>query len=256
MSIDLAQLQQWVAMLLWPLARVTGLMLMAPVFGASTLPAQVKAGLMLILTLTLAPLAQVPQGVDPLSLHSLLVVTEQLLTGAAIGLVLRLAFEAISMAGQLIASTMGLGFSEVVDPVHGGQTSSTGQFYLILATLLFLTMNGHLALIELMADGMRGKALADTHIDYRDMWVVLGWTSHLFTGAIRVALPALVALMIVNVGFGAISRAAPSMNLFAVGFPITMSLGFIVIWMSLRMLPGAFQTLWEAAGPLMRHLAG
>ncbi len=256
MNIDVGQLQQWIAMLLWPLARVSGLALVAPIFGATVIPARVRMGLVLVLSLALMPLVQVPQGIDPLSLKSLLVVIEQLITGAAIGLVLRLAFEAVSVAGQVIASTMGLGFAEVVSPQGGTQTQVLSQFYMVMVTLLFLAMDGHLELLRLLADGLHGKSLADTHIDDQAMWQMLGWAGHLFSGAVRVALPALMALLIVNAGFGAISRAAPSMNLFAVGFPITLSLGFIVVWLSLRLLPGAFNALLDSATPLMRALAG
>lgn len=256
MSIDIGQLQQWIAMLIWPLARVSGLALVAPVFGATVIPARARMGLVLVLSVALMPLVQVPQGFDPLSLQSLMVVIEQLVTGAAIGLVLRLAFEAVSLAGQLIASTMGLGFAAVVDPQGGAQTQVLSQFYMVLITLLFLAMDGHLELLRLLAHGLHGKSLAATHIDFGDMWDLLRWAAHLFTGAVRVALPALMALLIVNAGFGAISRAAPSMNLFAVGFPITLSLGFIVVWLSLRLLPGAFNALLDSATPLMRALAG
>jgi flagellar biosynthesis protein FliR len=256
MNVDLAQLQPLIAGLLWPLGRIAGLMLTAPILGANSIPVRVRVGIALILTLALAPLAQAPAQLDPLSLPALVVVAQQVVTGAAIGFALRLAFEAVALGGDLIASTMGLGFSQVVDPQSGASTPLMGQFYLVIASLLFLAMNGHLALIALLADGMRGHALATLHIGPDGLWDLLGWTTHLFGGAIRVALPALIALLIVNAGFGAISRAAPSMNLFAVGFPITITLGFVVIWLSLRTLPDAFNALLDSVTPLMRHLAG
>lgn len=256
MTFDLSQLQPLLAGLIWTLARISGLMLVAPVLGASAIPARVKVGVLLVLTLTLAPLTRTPAHIDPLGMFSLVVVTQQLVTGAAIGFVLRLAFEAVSLGGDLIASTMGLGFAQVVDPQNGASTPLMGQFYLVLTTLLFLAMNGHLALIELLADGLRGHSLAQTHVTDAGLWHVAEWALHLFAGALRVALPALVALLIVNAGFGAISRAAPSMNLFAVGFPITLSLGFVVIWMSLPTLSDALTALLDAAMTLMRSLAG
>lgn len=256
MSIDIGQLQQWIAMLIWPLARVSGLALVAPVFGATMIPARVRMGLVVVLSLTLMPLVHVPHDIDPLSLKSLLVVIEQLLTGAAIGLVLRMAFEAVAVAGQVISSTMGLGFAEVVSPQDGAQTQVLSQFYTVLVTLLFLAMDGHLELLRLLAEGMRGSSLAHAHVGDRGMWQMLVWAGHLFSGAVRVALPALMALLIVNAGFAAISRAAPSMNLFAVGFPITLSLGFIVVWLSLPLLPGAFRALLNAAAPMLHALAG
>lgn len=254
-ALDLAQWPSLVAAWLWPMARVSGLILTAPILGASSLPPRVRIGLVLVLTAVLAPLTQAPAHVDPLSLSSMLVVTQQFLTGMAIGFVLRLAFEAVSLGGALIASAMGLGYAMVIDPQQGGQSSTLSQLYMALATLLFLAMNGHLALIELLAQGLHGHALRSAHIRDEDLWHVLVWTAHLFNGAVQVALPALIALLVVNLGFGAISRAAPSMNLFAVGFPITLSLGLIVIWLALRVLPDAFGTLLDSAVALMRQLA-
>nr|WP_277344490.1 flagellar biosynthetic protein FliR [Oleiagrimonas sp. C23AA] len=254
--MDISQLQQLIAAWLWPMARVTGLVLVAPVFGATAVPVRVRVGLVLVLTMVLAPLTRLPAHVDPLSLSSMLVVCQQVITGAAIGFVLRLAFEAVALGGTLIANTMGLSFAMVVDPQQGTQTSAMSQLYMVMATMLFLALNGHLALIQLLAQGMSGHNLAQLHIGQDDIWQLLTWALHLFNGAVRVALPALIALLIVNIGFGAISRAAPSMNLFAVGFPITLSLGLVVVWMSLRVLPGAFEALLDTASGLMRHLAG
>ncbi|HLI19295.1 MAG TPA: flagellar biosynthetic protein FliR [Rhodanobacteraceae bacterium] len=256
MNFDLSQLQSLVAGLMWPLARVSGLLLTAPVLGANSIPPRVKIGLALLLALVLVPLAPSPGAVDPLSIAALVTVMQQLVVGAAIGFALKLAFEALSFAGDLVASTMGLGFAQVVDPQQGHGAPALGQFYVLLATLIFLALNGHLELIALLATGMHHASWQAAMPGGNQLWNLLEFASHLFTGAVLVALPALASLLVVNFGFGAISRAAPSMNLFSIGFPITICLGFVVVWLSLRTLPGAFDALQRAAFVVVRALAG
>src|SRR5690625_4632923 len=119
MSFALAHLQTLIAALLWPLARVSGLMLTAPILGSQILPLRVRAGVALALALALLPLAPVPGQLDPLSIAALVTVMQQLVVGAAMGFALKLAFEALSFGGELVASTMGLGFAQVVGPAQG-----------------------------------------------------------------------------------------------------------------------------------------
>lgn len=250
-EVDLVQLQQWVGALLWALGRVGGLVLVAPVFGNTMLPARIRVGITVMLTLVLSPLA--PAAVDPLSAQGVATMVGQVLIGAAIGFVLRLVFEAVAFGGQLVAQSMSLGFSEVVNPEGGGSTPSLSQLYMVLVTLIFLAMNGHLQLVALLAESFR-TMLPGQGLGPDALHAIVMFGAHLFGGAVRVALPAVTSLLVVNIGFAAISRAAPSMNLFAVGFPITITLGMVVLWLSLPSLPGAFESLTNDAWSLMRDL--
>lgn len=253
-TLDVALLLPWMDRFLWALARVSGLCLVAPVFGASVLPMRVRAGAVVMLTLVLVPLA--PDVKDVLGAAGMVNLASQFVAGAAVGFVLQLVFDAVQFGGGLVGQGMSLGFAEVVDPQAGGNANVLGQFYLALVTLLFLAMNGHLQLIALLADSFRHASPGDFGIDANGLHAVMAFGVRLFGGAVRVALPAMTSLLLVNIGFAAISRAAPSMNLFAVGFPITVSLGFIALWLSLRSLPGAFQALQGDAWSLMRELMG
>ncbi len=254
MPLDLGQLSGWVGGACWAMARVSGLMLVAPVLGASLIPARIRLGLTVVLTMVLAPLA--PLDIKPLSAQGIEVLAQQVLIGAALGFVLKLVFEAVAFGGQFVSQAMSLGFAEVVNPGVGGTVPVLSQFYTMLVTLLFLALNGHLQLIDLLADSFRTLPVGTQGIGADGVWGVLGFATHLFSGAVRVALPALTALLIVNLGFGAISRSAPSMNLFAVGFPITICLGMVALWLALRGLPGAFDTLQTAAWDAMRQRVG
>jgi flagellar biosynthetic protein FliR len=254
MPIDLGQLEGWVGGAMWALARISGLMLVAPVLSSSMIPTNIRLGLTILLTMTLAPLA--PMDIRPLSAEGVAVLAQQILIGAALGFILKLVFEAVAFGGQFLSQAMSLGFAETVNPGVGGTTPVISQFYTMLVTLMFLVMNGHLQLISLLADSFRSLPVGDKGIGADGLWGVLTFASHLFSGAVRVALPALTAVLVVNLGFGAISRSAPSMNLFAVGFPITICLGVLAVWLSLRALPGAFDSLQTAAWDTMRQLIG
>ncbi|UPG89003.1 flagellar biosynthetic protein FliR [Luteibacter aegosomaticola] len=254
MPLDLGQLEGWVGSACWAMARISGLMLVAPIFSATTVPVRIRLGITVLLTVVLAPLA--PLDIRPLSAAGVATLAQQILIGGALGFMLKLIFEAVSYAGQYVSQAMSLGFAEVVNPGAGGTTPVLSQFYMMMVTLLFLVMNGHLQLIDLLAESFRSLPVGQDGIGTNGLWGVLTFTTHLFSGAVRVALPALTALLVVNLGFGAISRSAPSMNLFAVGFPITICLGMIAVWLALRGLPSAWDSLTTDAWEAMRQLIG
>lgn len=253
-ALDLAQLPVWLGSLFWALGRVSGLLLVAPVFSAKMIPAQIRVGLVVVLTLVLSPLA--PARIDPMTAQGVATMASQVLVGAAIGFALKLVFEAVSFGGELIAQSMSLGFASVANPQEGASSTVLSQFYLLLVTLLFLAMDGHLRLIALLADSFHSLPPGTASINANGLYALASFGGELFAGAVRVALPAMTSLLVVNIGFAAISRAAPSMNLFAVGFPITVSLGFVALWLALRSLPGAFEALQAQAWSLMRDLIG
>ncbi len=253
-ALDLAQLPLWLGGVLLVMGRVTGLCLIAPVFSSTVVPPRVRVGLIVLLTMVLAPLAH--GTVDPLTAPGMAAIAGQILVGAAVGFVLRLVFEAVALGGELVSQAMSLGFASIADPQTGASSTVLSQFYLLLVTLLFVVMDGHLRLIALLAEGMQSLPMDQVALTGNGLYAVVGFVAELFAGGVRVALPAMTSLLVVNIGFAAISRAAPSMNLFAVGFPITVSLGFVALWLSLRSLPGAFEAMLGNAWALMAQLLG
>ncbi|WP_199096914.1 flagellar biosynthetic protein FliR [Dyella sp. ASV21] len=253
-TVDLAELQRSLGSVLWAMGRVGGVCMTAPIFSDKVVPQRIRLAVMVLLTLVLAPLS--PTTIDPMSADGIATMVSQVLIGAAIGFVLKLIFEAVSFGGQLVGQSMSLGFAETVNPSAGGSTPVLSQFYVLLVTLLFLAMDGHLRLISLLADSFHTLPPGRSAIDSNGLHAVLAFAAQLFGGAVRVALPAMTSLLMVNIGFAAISRAAPSMNLFAVGFPITVTLGFVALWLSLRSVPGAFDALQVQAWTLMHELVG
>lgn len=254
MSVSIATLIGWLSGMLWALGRVGGFCMVAPIFSATVMPQRVRLAVIVVLTMTLAPLA--PTRLDLLSATGAAAMVSQVLIGAAIGFVLQLVFQAVAYGGILIGQSMGLGFAELVSPASNASTPVLGHFYMTLVSLLFLAMDGHLQVIALLADSLHSLPPGATGMDARSFYAIAQAGAGLFAGAMRVALPAMTALLLVNIGFAAISRASPSMNLFAVGFPISICMGFIALWLGLRGLYGAYTTLQQDGWVLMRHLAG
>ncbi|MGC1547641.1 MAG: flagellar biosynthetic protein FliR [Rhodanobacter sp.] len=253
-SVQLATVLSWLGGMLWALGRVGGFCLVAPIFGATVIPTRIRVAIVVMLTVVLAPLS--PTQLDVFSGAGVATMVSQVLIGGSVGFVLQLVFQAVSYGGILVGQSMGLGFAEMINPSSGGSVPVLGQFYLVLVTLLFLAMNGHLQVISLLADSFRSLPPGSAGMDSNMLFAVVSAGADLFAGAFRVALPAMTALLLVNIGFAAISRSAPSMNLFAVGFPITICMGFIALWLALRGLAGAYTALQTAAWTLMHQLVG
>ena len=229
------ELVQLVNGLIWPFLRLGALFMAAPILGASSLPVRVRVLLAALTAWLLLPVLPTPPAVDLISGQALLLALEQLLVGLAMGFVLQLVFGAFVLAGQAIAMAMGLGFATAVDPQNGIQVPVVSQAFLLLVTLIFLALQGHLLLIQLLADSFQllpvgGSALAADAF----MGIAL-WGSYLFAGGLLVALPAVTGLLLVNIAFGVAARAAPQLNIFAVGFPVMILAGFLLI---LALLPG------------------
>ena len=228
---------QWLNSMFWPFVRIGMMLMVAPVFGGNLVPVRIKLLFALLLTWVMLPLIPPVPAIDPLSAASVLITIQQMIIGLAIGFALQLVFAALIVGGQTVAMGMGLGFASMVDPQNGVQVPVIGQYYVVLATLLFLAMNGHLALIGVLADSFQSLPIGGAGLDREYYREIAHWGTRLFAGGLLVALPAVTAILLVNMAFGVVSRAAPQLNIFGVGFPVTLTLGFVVILVT---LPGLF----------------
>lgn len=252
-NITTGQLEAWLAQYLWPFIRIGACFMMAPIFGASFVPARVRLIMAGAITLIVAPLVPAPD-IETFSAAAVVVTFHQVIIGFATAFALQLIFDALAMGGQLLSNTMGLGFAFNVDPLRGVSTPVLGQLYMILVTLTFLAINGHLVLIEILAQGFTTLPVGMTGLDDAMVWRLVEWGSQLFAGALTVALPGMAALLVVNLAFGVMSRAAPTLNLFAVGFPITLIAGLVIMYVGLPSVLAAFGQSLEAAFAVIRTL--
>jgi flagellar biosynthetic protein FliR len=229
LTLNAADISMWVGRMWWPVLRVSGFVLTAPIASETVVPRMVKIVLTLALAFLLAPMVQVPVGLSIFSAAGMLAAVIELLIGVAIGMVVQLMFEALVFAGQSISMTMGLGFATLVDPQRGAQTPVLGQMFMIFGTLTYLAINGHLMLLGALADSFHSLPIGAAHIDKNFFLAVVLWGARVFDTGLLIALPAVIALVIVNLAIGVITRAAPQLNLFGIGFTITLMSGFFVL---------------------------
>jgi flagellar biosynthesis protein FliR len=254
-ALTAQQLDGWLAELFWPFVRIGSCFMLAPAFGAVTVPMRVRVILAGAVALLVAPLVTVPD-VTPFSAAGALITIQQVIIGAALGFSLQILFEAVSLGGELVANSMGLSLAFNLDPQNGTSTPTVGQLYTILVTLIFLVLDGHLALIRTLVDGFHTMPIGTSGLGSNGLWSVVNWGSELFSGALVVALPGVTALLIANLAFGVVSRAAPTLNIFSVGLPVSLVFGLLAMVAGLPALESSFIRLLAAALDFLRRLSG
>ncbi|HWJ07216.1 MAG TPA: flagellar biosynthetic protein FliR [Steroidobacteraceae bacterium] len=248
------ELQGWLALYLWPFIRIGACLMVAPIFGAKFVPPRTRVILAASITLLVAPLLPPPPpGLVVFSLPGFVVAIQQVLIGAATGFVLQVAFDALAMGGQLLSNGMGLSFAFNVDPLRGTSTPVLGQLYMIIVTLTFLALGGHHVLLQVLVEGFRQLPVGVAP-PASTWYSIAAWGSQLFAGSLVVALPGMTAMLVANLAIGVMSRAAPTLNLFAVGFPLTLAFGLVIVWLGLPAVQTGFIGLMEAAFAMLRTL--
>lgn len=240
MTFTDAELADAITAWLFAFVRVGAVLTAAPVFSAASVPARFRVLLAVAITILVEPLLPRVEAVDPLSTAALLVLAQQLAIGFAIGMVLQLAFNALIFGGQMVAYSMGLGFAHLMDPQNGVQVPTVSQFYLVFATIIFLGVDGHLRMVALLVESFGAMPIAVDGIGRAALWDLVSWGTTLFADGLLLSLPIVTALLLVNIGMGIVSRAAPQLNIFSVGFPVTLGLGFVLLWLTLPQALGLF----------------
>lgn len=254
LTITSEQLAAWLAGFLWPLFRIGALIASAPIIGNPSFPQRAKIGLAVAITLVLAPTLSPMPGVDPGSAAGLLVLAQQVVIGLAMGLAMRVVFVAVEMAGNMIGLQMGLGFATFFDPVNSSQVPVVSRFLGLLFSLVFLALNGHLLMIEALAESFRIFPVS-AQVTSAAGWKILAeWGGEIFRSGLLLALPMIAALLIANLSIGIMTRAAPQLNIFAVGFPITLAAGFMVLFVTLPYMAPLFERLTHDGLSVMLQL--
>jgi flagellar biosynthetic protein FliR len=193
--------------------------------------------------------------IDPLSARGLLEIANQITIGLMMGLILQVAIAAVVVAGQAISNSMGLSMAMMIDP-NLGNVPTVAQFLIVLATLVFVGLGGHGLLLAMLVESFSSLPVG-TFVMVEQSWrQVLAWSSMMFLGAVLIALPVMVTLLFINIGIGVITRAAPSLNIFAVGLPATIVMGFVVLIMSMANIGSRLQWLWTQSLVQTRTLVG
>lgn len=246
-SVTSSQLSAWLALFIYPFARILALVASAPILGNRQIPARLKIGLSLLLTLIVAPTLAVQPGIEPASAPGLFVLLQQMLVGLAMGFTMRLIFTAVEMSGDIAGMQMGLGFASFYDPQHASYTPVIAQFLGIIAALAFLGLNGHLAMLSALSESFRAFPISAAPPSAAALHTLAAWGGSIFVYALQLSLPLLGALLITNMALGILARSAPQLNIFAVGFPITLAIGFAALALSLPYLLPLLETITRAS---------
>ena len=233
-----------------PFLRLSAMMAVAPVFSAAGFNVRTRALFALLIAALAAPMLPPPPVESLLSGAGVLMAIREIGVGIILGFVMQLAFGAAVFAGQAMSMTMGLGFAMAVDPQNGVQVPVLSQLYVILATLLFLGLDGHLLLISAVIQSYQLIPVGAEGLPVNSLSAVVALGTIVFAGGILLALPAITALLMINIAFGIVTRTAPQLNIFAVGFPVTILSGLLI--MSI-VLPGFIGALGELMGSALER---
>jgi len=255
LSVTSAQLNIWLAAFFFPLTRVLALLATATPFDNAAVPGTLRLVLGLAITFALTTAMPSVPAPPPGSWLGLAILAKEALIGVSLGFAMRLAFTALELAGELIALQMGLSFATLYDPQSSGQTGVISDLFILLATLTFLSLNGHLAVLAMLAESFNllpvGAALPVAN--WQGLVLMAGTV---FGMGLLMALPFLAALIITNIALGILTRAAPQLNVFAVGFPVSMFVGYAMLILAMNYMTPSFEHVFDLGFTTMRAWLG
>lgn len=222
------QFIEWLGLYFWPLLRVMALIMTAPILSEKSIPKRVKIGLGMLITFVIAPTLP-PVNVPIFSPQAIWLALQQVLIGVAIGFTMQLAFAAIRTAGELIGLQMGLSFATFFDPGSHLNMPVLARVIDMLAMLLFLTFNGHLWLISMLVDTFHTLPIGGNPVNSNAFLVLTRAAGLIFINGLMLALPVITLLLTVNLSLGLLNRMAPQLSVFVIGFPITLTVGLILM---------------------------
>tara|TARA_R110000868_G_scaffold148617_2_gene370633 strand:- start:5259 stop:6050 length:792 start_codon:yes stop_codon:yes gene_type:complete len=240
MNIDISEVLQYIDSFIYPFCRVIGFFLFAPIFNFVNIYNKVKIGIALIITFALVPVlsSNYNAQVELFSYRSFILMALEFIVGVSIGFIMQMFFQLFLFAGKITASQSFLSFAEVNESSSGiggsdGNVPLLGQIYLIMVYLIYLSLDGHLLIINILQSSFNDVNVASLSIDKNIFWKIVSFGYYIFAGGLLLALPAICALLIVNITFGIVTKVAPQFNLFAVGFPAILIIGLLVFIITL-----------------------
>lgn len=254
MTFSYTEFMQLLGLYFWPFVRLSGVLLMVPLFSGSYVSMRIRLFLAVFITLAVAPTLSLPPPVDPFTWHGILLIVQQLGIGIAIGLIFAVVFQAFVIAGHLASMAMGLAMASMVDPGTGVNTPIIGRYFSIIATLLFLLMNGHVLIFKTVVQSFETLPIGLHFFTQDSLKLIFNFGAQMFESGVAIALPLVTALLLVNISFGVIARAAPALNIFAVGFPVTLLVGLIMLLFITPILLPNLQLLMNALIELLPKL--
>lgn len=222
--------------MVWPFLRVLAVFTSAPIFSSKAFPLRARIGLAFLIAFAAQPSLQGQPILSISGPEAVGAVIQQVGIGLAIGFTVRVVFAAVELAGEVVGLQMGLSFASFFDPSLNTQSSAVANFFGQMATCLFIVMNGHLMVLMAVIKSFEAFPVDQNFLEALKQMKLYNLGSDLFASGLWIALPMVGILMFVNLALGIVSRVAPQMNIYAIGFPITLTVGLIGITATLPML--------------------
>ncbi|WP_067516314.1 flagellar biosynthetic protein FliR [Endozoicomonas ascidiicola] len=240
--VTTAELTAWIGQIIWPACRIAAALWLMPIFGRNNLTRHVRLVLCISLSVLVAPLLPPLPVVEPMSIQAILLIAQQALIGLAMGFIILLWQAVFAFTGQVLSMQMGLAMAVMNDPTNGPGTPIIGKWLQTMALLVFLVMDGHMVIVQVLVESFRTLPIGVTPDNTQFMQLVMrgGW---LFSSGLLVALPAVISMLLVNMAFGVMNRAAAQLNIFALGFPMTLLLGLFTMLFTLDSMSSVFVDL-------------
>jgi flagellar biosynthetic protein FliR len=254
MDLLLTDIVERFYMLLWPMIRISAFLLSAPFFSIRAVSVRIRVLLAILLTWMIYPLSDWP-ALDPLSALGIREIFLQVFVGVLMGLLLQVVNAALVIGGQAISASMGLSMANMVDP-NIGNVPVLAQFLIICSTLIFLGLGGHVLVISLLLESFQILPIGEMVEIQALTSLTIQWSGMMFLGAILIGLPLMVSLLFINIGLGVITRAAPALNIFAVGFPAMILAGMVLLSLSMTSIGFRIQWLWQQSFDVMGQALG
>ncbi|HSH47735.1 MAG TPA: flagellar biosynthetic protein FliR [Halomonas sp.] len=228
-EVTFAQLQGWLVAFFWPFARISALMLSAPLWGHSSVPRQAKIILAAAVAVVVAPLLPPLPDVPLFSWAGLGLLVEQLLIGAAIGLAAHIMLAVVQASGEFIGLQMGLAFASFFDPASGTNMMVLSRILYMITLLMFLALNGHLMVLEILVVSFQTLPIGIERFNPDGFVMLARYAGTIFTAGMLLALPLVAALLIISLTLGILNRSAPQLTVFNIGFPTSLTVGLVLL---------------------------
>lgn len=227
-------LESYIKSFMWPLIRISSMMMAMVVFGSAILSAQIRVVASIVITAVILPVLPAMPEAGMMSFEGWGITFQQVLIGVTIGFVSRLIFETFVLGGQIVAMTSGLGFAVINDPSSGVPIPAIGQFFLMMATLIFLAVDGHLLMIDIVVRSFYSMPVSTEGISMNSLSGIFGLAGSMFAVGLKMALAAVISILMVNLSFGILTKVAPSLNIFVIGFPMILTTGLLILWFTIN----------------------
>ena len=249
-SFTEAQLLAWITPLLWPFLRTLALFTALPVLGTRVVPTRVRIGLAALITLAAEPSMPAMPAVALDSALAPMLVLQQIVIGVSLGFAVRIVFTAVEFAGEIVGLQMGLNFAGFFDPLSASTATATSRFFGTIVAWLFVVINGHLLVVMALIHSFTAFPVGPEPFAFVRTTLPHQWGAEIFATGLWIALPLVAMLLFVNLCLGAISRVAAQINIFAIGFPITLGMGLIGLLLT---LPGLQQPFTMALDRVLEN---